>query len=211
MSPRPSVEEIRREEILQAACAEIVERGYSGVRVVDIARRSGTSSATVHYYFKTKHNVLTEALAFAGDRSFEEHRTALASMTSMRDRLVHLVEWQIPVAEARDNWILWLEVWNEATRRSDVKDAQEAAYRSWVRTLQDVVQDGIRAGEFRDVDAAAFTTTLAALIDGLGLQVLAGRSITPMKMRDLVLEQLARELFPGESVLTGARPAGRAP
>lgn len=205
MSPRPNVEQVRREEILRATCAVIAERGYAATRVADIARRSGTSSATVHYYFKTKHNVLTEALAFAGRLDSEQHRRMLDATTSMRDRLVKLVEWQIPAAGVRDSWTIWLEVWNEATRREDVKDAQSAAYSDWLRTLEEIIGQGVAAGEFRSVDPKNLAAMLAALIDGLGLQVLAGRTVTPQRMRQLVMQFLAAELFEGEEALLGLR------
>ena len=195
MSPRPNVEEVRREEILRAACAVIAERGYAAARVADIAERSGTSAATVHYYFKTKHNVLTEALAFAGRRASAEHREILASIGSFRDRLVQLVDWQVPDGGSRDDWTIWVEVWNEAMRREEVRSAQHEAYGSWLRTLQEVIKSGIAAGEFRPVDARDFAATLAALVDGLALQVLAGRSLTPRRMRKLISNILERDLY----------------
>lgn len=198
MSPRPNVEEIRREEILRATCEVIAERGYAATRVADIARRSGTSSATVHYYFKTKQNVLTEALAFAGRLASEQHRDMISGLTSIREQLVRLVEWQIPVVGERDSWTIWLEVWNEATRRERVKDAQHAAYSDWLRTLEDLIERGVANGEFRPVDTPEVAAMLAALIDGLGLQVLSGRTVTPGRMRQLLLAFLGKELFTSE-------------
>ena len=201
MSPRPNVEEVRREEILRATCAVIAERGYAATRVADIAERSGASSATVHYYFKTRENVLTEALAFANRLAFEEHRETLSALKSGRERLVQLIEWQIPVGATRDDWTIWLEVWNEATRRDDVKDAQHAAYGAWLQTIEQVVSEGIATGEFRPVDVEDFAAVLAALIDGLGLQVLAGRTVTPKRMRQLINQFLGSELFASEAAL----------
>jgi AcrR family transcriptional regulator len=198
MSPRPNVEEVRREEILRATCEVIAERGYAATRVADIARRSGTSSATVHYYFKTKQNVLTEALAFAGRRACEQHRDMISGLTSIRQQLVRLVEWQVPVVGELDTWTIWLEVWNEATRRESVKDAQQAAYSEWLRTLEEIIERGVASGEFRAVDATDVAAMLAALIDGLGLQVLAGRTVSPRRMRQLLLSFLANELFTSE-------------
>lgn len=201
MSPRPNVEEVRREEILRATCAVIAERGYAATRVADIAERSGASSATVHYYFKTREKVLTEALAFANRLASEEHREALSAITARRDRLIQLIEWQIPVGDTRDGWTIWLEVWNEATRRDEVKDAQQAAYGAWLDMLEQVVSEGIATGEFRPVDVKDFAAVLAALIDGLGLQVLAGRTVTPKQMRHLIKQFLGSELFASESAL----------
>ncbi|MHB1930694.1 MAG: TetR/AcrR family transcriptional regulator [Acidimicrobiales bacterium] len=206
MSPRPNVEELRREEILQAACAVVAERGYASARVADIAERSGTSSATVHYYFKTKENVLTEALAFAGRRAWAEHRAHLARLPRPTDRLLRLVDWQVPSGPGRDDWMLWLEVWNEAARRADVREAQQAAYDEWLRTLEGVIDAGVSAGEFREVEPKAAAATLAALIDGLALQVISGRRLTPSGMRRLVRRHLERDIL-RSGAGTGSAPS----
>jgi hypothetical protein len=58
-----------------------------------------------------------------------------------------------------------------------------------------VIKSGIAAGEFRPVDARDFAATLAALVDGLALQVLAGRSLTPRRMRKLISNILERDLY----------------
>ena len=48
MSPRPSVEAQRREEVLEATCEIIAEVGFRNVRVSDVAKRAGISTSVVH-------------------------------------------------------------------------------------------------------------------------------------------------------------------
>ena len=48
----------RPEEILEAALAEFVERGFEGARMEDIARRAGLSKAGVYLYFESKDALL---------------------------------------------------------------------------------------------------------------------------------------------------------
>ncbi len=86
-------------------------------------------------------------------------------------------------------------------RRDDVKDAQNAAYSDWLATLEEIIGKGVAAGEFRPVEPCDVAAMLAALIDGLGLQVLTGRTVTPARMRQLVLRFLAAELFESEEAL----------
>src|SRR5215510_4792706 len=57
----------RREQMLRAALEVIVERGYAESRIADVAERAGTSPALVIYYFKTKDQLLTEAMRFSED------------------------------------------------------------------------------------------------------------------------------------------------
>ena len=53
--------------MLRAALEVIAERGFPETRIADVAERAGTSPALVIYYFKTKDNLLTEAMRFAED------------------------------------------------------------------------------------------------------------------------------------------------
>jgi len=196
MSPRPSVKQERREKILSAARSEIVQRGYARTRVADIARSSRTSSATIHYYFPTRTEVLSEALCFATTRARERHAKDLTEAGTVRDQLVRLVELQIPVGAVQDDFRIWLEVWNEASRRPELRSVQDAAYEHWVDFVTDIVVRGQRLGEFAPVDAREFVAQLLALLDGLAIQVVAGSShIGPEEMHRLASSFLERELF----------------
>ena len=61
------VTEQRREQMLRAALEVIVARGYADTRIADVAEHAGTSPALVIYYFKTRDQLLTEALRYSED------------------------------------------------------------------------------------------------------------------------------------------------
>jgi AcrR family transcriptional regulator len=61
----------RREQMLQATLKVIVERGYADTRIADVAERAGASPALVIYYFKTKDQLLTEAIRYSEDSWYE--------------------------------------------------------------------------------------------------------------------------------------------
>ena len=62
----------RREQMLRAALDVIVERGYADTRIADVAERTGTSPALVIYYFKTRDQLLTEAIRYSEDTWYAE-------------------------------------------------------------------------------------------------------------------------------------------
>src|ERR1035441_10867775 len=64
--------ENRREQMLRAALEVIVERGYADTRIADVAERTGTSPALVIYYFKTRDQLLTEAIRYSEDSWYAE-------------------------------------------------------------------------------------------------------------------------------------------
>lgn len=55
----------REDNILAAACRIVSARGLEATRIIDIAREAHVSSATIHYHFRSKNDVLLEAFRWA--------------------------------------------------------------------------------------------------------------------------------------------------
>src|SRR5438552_17633596 len=77
----------RREQMLRAALEVIVERGYPDTRIADVAQRAGTSPALVIYYFKTKDQLLTEAIRLSEDTWYATRTSRVAALDTGPRRL----------------------------------------------------------------------------------------------------------------------------
>jgi AcrR family transcriptional regulator len=176
----------------------IAEKGLCDTGIKDVADQAGTSPALVIYYFGTKDTLLAEALAFAEDRFYAQTAKAVAGMSSARDRLVELVRCSCSVGEAEDDfdeWVLWLDLWARAPRDPDVARDRHALDRRWRTTIIEIVREGQATGEFARIDPPAFALRLAALIDGLAIQVvLHDPEVDRERMFDLCMDTCAREL-----------------
>jgi len=51
--------EVRREQLLDAAAAVMVEKGFASMTVADVAERAGVAKGTVYLYFDTKEDLVT--------------------------------------------------------------------------------------------------------------------------------------------------------
>jgi AcrR family transcriptional regulator len=219
MSPRRKLSEARRRQILQAAVHVIADQGLCDTGIKDVAERAGTSPALVIYYFGTKDQLLREALTHAESHFYEQTASALAELPSARERLVRLVQLSCGVGDVPpgilEEWVLWLDLWARAPRDPDVARDREAHDRRWRQTIAGIVRLGQAAEEFAPIDADAFSLCLAALIDGLAIQVVLGDPEVPAeRMFDLCMATCARELgfawdAHDRARLLGAR-AGRA-
>ena len=196
MSPRPTTGHVRRPAILTAAAAVIAERGVIGTRIADVAERAGTSAPGVLYWFATKDELLTEALAFSDDRFYASLSEELAELDSARARLERLVE-QWP-AEGDSETVLWMELWVRALRDTAVNATRAQFDARWRAAIAEVVREGQEAGEFGDTDPEAFALTLGALMDGFAIQLaLRDPAVTPALVKGhcmaLVEERLGLE------------------
>jgi len=167
----------RREQMLRAAVEVIIERGYSDSRIADVAERAGTSPALVIYYFKTKDQLLTEAIRFAEDLWYEAGTRRMAAIPSAAGRLEEIVAMSCLPEEDTDSpnsWVLWLDLWAQALRHPEVATVRQKFDDRWRQTIYSLVVEGQEAGEFGPVDAADFAVMLSALLDGLAVQIVLG-------------------------------------
>src|SRR3954451_14293412 len=77
----------RTHDILRAACRVIAERGCDGMRMGDVARSAGVSSALVHYYFDTRSELLRRAFLYADEQVDAFVRAAVARCEAPREKL----------------------------------------------------------------------------------------------------------------------------
>jgi TetR/AcrR family transcriptional regulator, transcriptional repressor of bet genes len=187
--------EERRRRILLAAVEVLLERGYAGTRVVDIAKAAGTSSGLVLYHFGSLEGVLAQALTTVEDEFYAELAADLLATTGAIERLRHMAKRGAGNGPAVGDWRLWLEIWVRAMRDDGAKSTREALDRRWRAALREVIDEGIAAGDFHPADADASTVRLASLMDGLAIQLaLADPDMTPARMTELWLEGAGLEL-----------------
>ena len=60
----------------------IAERGFPETRIADVAATAGTSPALVIYYFKTRDQLLTEAIRLSEDRWYADGTARIAKIPS---------------------------------------------------------------------------------------------------------------------------------
>jgi AcrR family transcriptional regulator len=193
MSPRPRLDHVRRPELLAAAAAVIRRRGIASARVADVAEEAGVSAPSVLYYFASKAELLKEALTYAEERYYEELHEQLAETDSARDRLALLATWG--TGEGDYDAVLWMELWALALRDPELAATRAELDRRWRGTIAEVVRYGQDRGEFGPADSEEVALVLAAVLDGLAVQIaLRDEDVTPARVRKLALELAEREL-----------------
>jgi len=216
----------RREQMLRAALEVIVERGYPDTRIQDVAERAGTSPALVIYYFKTKDQLLTEAMRFSEDTWYEDGMRRIVAIGTAAGRLEELVALCCqPEADDPDapsaSWLLWVDLWAQAARNTEVASVRQKFDERWRDTIASLVTQGQEAGEFGPVDPADFAVTMSSLLDGFAIQIaLEDPTVDPGRAFELSMRFAASQLgftwvprHPAGNggALAGAQPAKARP
>jgi AcrR family transcriptional regulator len=192
--PRPSVEAERKAQILASTCRVIAEEGFRHLRVSDVAKQSGVSGGTVHYYFETKRDLTDAAFGHCFEQSLARRRWILESEEDPLSRLRMVVESYLPQGqETVEAWKVWAELWVEAIRSPELQDLNEKFYGEWRGIVAAIVRDGQTLGQLAPGDPVLLANMLISMMDGLAVQVLAGSSaMTVDRMRSTCLSFLDR-------------------
>jgi AcrR family transcriptional regulator len=209
MSPRPSVEHLRRPQIVAAAAEVLYERGLFDTRIGDIAQRAGTSAATILYYFESKDRLLELAVDLSDEEFYARVSESQSSNERAADKLVHLIEETSLGPGGFHDWTLWIDMWARARRDASVRESYFRLDRRQRELIADIVREGQEAGEFRsDTDPDDFALALSGLLDGLGVQVTLGQpDVTPARMVERCLMLASSEL--GAELRSSERPDDR--
>lgn len=204
----PGTADQRRAQMLDAALNIISERGYAETRIADVAERAGVSPALVIYYYKTKDQLLTEAIRYYEDTWYAVGQARIANLPTQAARLEEFVAMTC-LAEAgpelNDSWQLWLDFWTQAARNEAVASVRQKSDERWRDAIVSLVRSGQAAGEFDDIDAESFAICLSALLDGLTVQLaLNDPAVDAARAFELTMRFVAGQLgfrwYPGRTV-----------
>jgi len=186
MSPRradPDLADRRREALVKAAYAEILQKGLSGVTLDSVVARAGSSKGGALYYFPTKDDLLygvLEWLLRQLDRTLDE---VVHAQTSARDKLV--AELEVLFHSAGVNRKLYLVLFDFValgTHMERFKSPLGVFFESCHRRDAEIVELGVREMQFRRVNPQDAAATIRALVDGYCLQWLMGPENAPIEI-----------------------------
>lgn len=165
----------RRRDIVEAAWNLIAERGYSAVRIADIASACGTSSATVHYYFRSKAEIFEEVLRYSVKLAFDRQVAVLHSIDDPVERLRRLLDLQTPHdGVLRHEWSIWLQTWGQVAVGASRGENHRQSYGRWFQAVRSAIVAGQQGGLIIDTPSDELAIELTAMMDGLGIKVLTG-------------------------------------
>lgn len=151
-----------RERLIQSADRLWGERGVHGASIDDIAREATVTKPTVYYYFPDKSALFTAVVCSV----LEEHgaglKTASRKGARARERLVSALAYLV---SARCSGPRLLRDGGIALTVDQTSQARSAFFRHFFSPLQQILDDGVRSGELRQLDTAFATQALLNLLD----------------------------------------------
>jgi TetR/AcrR family transcriptional regulator, regulator of biofilm formation and stress response len=167
--PKQERSEAARSRILDAAMDLVAERGMAGVSHRAVAARAGVSLSATSYYFESLADLEHAAIVEHYGRRLDDYRRAAQSL-----QLLDLSATEMAAAAAElftssaiELVTAHLEVYLNAARRSDLRDALQPVFAT-MRELMSAV-----AEQLGIADAATFATAATAIVEGVQLRRVA--------------------------------------
>src|SRR5262249_28474781 len=135
------------EDILDAACHVISQSGSRSLRMQDVAKQAGASKALVHYYFKTREELLARAYSHVDAKNRAQVLALISPLEQGAIRLARLLLFYFDDdASRRQEWVVWLELSGIATFDPNLRPIMEASFRNWIDLAERIIRDGVADG-----------------------------------------------------------------
>jgi len=187
------VAEIRRQQIVNAACDIIARKGFANATIREIAAAAGLHVPTMYQYIDSKEALLELVYRYAIRQLHAGLDQATAGCLTARERLHATIA---VLLENCDRYRRQAGVLNREFR-SLPRGAQQRVlqeYRGFHDHLAGVVAAGVEAGEFRPVNAVLMANVLEAICDIWALRQFAVREIGLPAFKEEILRLIDASL-----------------
>jgi AcrR family transcriptional regulator len=177
VSKEELVRRFRTEEILSAAGQVISRRGIQGASLEQIARAAGVAKGTIYLYFTSKDDLVCQVLEAWHSGLLQAIEEAGSARGSARERLNALVKAHLRFSKGHRDLLrtCFIEGFSGARRRpSGVLRRLRAMHRRYEEIVARVITEGIRAGEFRRVNARGAASFLLEILRADNLPGVSG-------------------------------------
>jgi AcrR family transcriptional regulator len=178
MSPRranPELAERRRQALVRAGYAEILEKGIHGTTLDSVVARANSSKGGALYYFPTKEDLLCGVLEWLLQQLNRTLDEVLHAQDSARGKLVSELEVLFHSAEVnRKLYLVFFDFVALGTRQERFRSLLAKFFEACHRRDTAIIEQGIEEQQFRRVNVREAAATIRALVDGYCLQWLVG-------------------------------------
>ena len=179
---------MRQERILTGALEVFKSKGLDGATMDEIAQKSDFGKATLYYYFHSKEEVFAAILEDGWQKLWASLELVIAGDDSPRQTFINVL---LKIAEnARNRPGLYEFLFNAPKvitfEEQPWKRYQERMY----GTIQGLLEDGVKAGEFPNINPQLLFKAMGGLFMGL---VLMGDRKKQVSEKDI--EELLNQLI----------------
>ena len=179
---------MRQERILAGALEVFKSRGLENATMEEIAEKSGFGKATLYYYFQSKEEVFAAILENGWLMLWSNLEPVIAESSSPRQTFVNVLLKTAKTIRSRPGLFEFLF---NAPQKITFETEPWKKYQNRIYSiLQNLLEDGVKAGEFPNINPKLLFKAIGGLFMGV---VLMGDKIRPVSKKDI--EELLNQLI----------------
>jgi TetR/AcrR family transcriptional repressor of bet genes len=138
---RPSNATKRRQQIVNGLLHVMASAGYEGATIPAVAAQAGLTSGLVHYYFKSKQEILLALI----QNLFDGVQLRFSSLTRgghPRQELRAFIDAHVALGDDADSNAVscWISIGAEAVRQPEIRQAFQRVAKEQIAWLEDIVE-----------------------------------------------------------------------
>lgn len=212
LARKPADQSVNKQDILWAAAEVLRHNGYEATTMKDIAAQVNLTAASLYHHFKSKDFLLLNVLELGLERSIANIEPITRSNLSYADKLKQMI--RIHVTGVTGNTAVGaamvfeiralLNVTNSPRNGDDESDYLEFVERRnkfferrdyFESLFRGVVKEGIKAGEFRQLDHAIFAKAMLGAHNWVGVWYKEGGRLTGDQVADVMIDTFLSTLL----------------
>lgn len=162
--------------IINAAIKVFAQDGLDKGKIAAIAKEAGIGKGTVYEYFRSKEDIfkaIEQTMFSEISSAFESVKSSSLTPSKKIKRIMTLtLDMSIEMGDAM---LIITELWAQTSRghyHGATSSQLIAFYEEYKLEIESILDDGIKAGEFRKMNKEGVATMLMAFLDGMGLQII---------------------------------------
>ncbi|HHO76216.1 MAG TPA: TetR/AcrR family transcriptional regulator [Deltaproteobacteria bacterium] len=149
--------------IFDAALSISNEKGFSAMSLRDLSSEAGLSMGALYSYISSKDDLLDMLLQQGRIVVFKVLLQQISGIDSPQDRLKIAVQTHLYLSEIMQPWFYFLYMETKNFRKEEHKTAIESELFT-ENIFQEIILQGISAGQFRQVDGALTSAIIKAML-----------------------------------------------
>ena len=161
-------QDLRKDQILDAALTVLVHNGYEGSRMDDVVSESQLSKGAIYWYYKSKKAMYLDLVNFWVIRYSATINHLVENDQSAPDQLKSLFNYFIDQYESDpDPFIALTEFWSMAQKDDDFRAKLQKVYSQFLEVLEKIVAKGVKDGDFKKLDIRITAMSLMLNVESI--------------------------------------------
>ena len=159
---------IRKDQILDAALTVLVKNGYERSRMDDVVQESQLSKGAIYWYYKSKKEMYLDLINFWVLRYSVTLNHIVEEDELPSQQLKNLFQYFINQNESDPQpFVALTEFWSMAQKDPDFRKKLQKVYTHFLELIEEIIERGVQSGEFKKVNGRITALSIMVNIESI--------------------------------------------